>query len=134
MTTSPYADTIGQQQRAVVVLLSLLAHDLPPVAWNVYAVAAGSVPPMLDGLLSTTNGTPEMRLAQLKAWADHMGIRPTWETYEKGDGNGKLGITALITGVRVTVWTPLPSCPPEYLPDPGPDPDAAYKAAQAVPA
>ncbi len=132
---SVYADdatVIGRQQRATVVLLSLLAHDLPPAEWTIQAVVVTSLPPMVEGLIrpaGLADPALDIRLAGLIAWAGHLGVQPTWMTYK--NGGGKLQATAVITGVQVTGWTPLPSCPAEYR-DPGPDPDAGESAAAVM--
>ncbi|RCG21937.1 hypothetical protein DQ384_36365 [Sphaerisporangium album] len=120
---------LGRQQRAAVVMLRLLAHDLPAVSWGISSV--GSIRRSdrdaieLEGQLGSDYQEDIRRQAALEAWATELGVSPRWTSYRDGQG-GKLFVTTVITGVQVEIWTVLNACPAEYRPpvEVGGDPES----------
>ncbi|MDH2425730.1 hypothetical protein [Sphaerisporangium sp. TRM90804] len=113
-----YADDttrLGLQQRSAVVLLSLLARDLPVAHWSLTDVlAVDDVDGEVEGHLS--GGDDAQRRLALTAWATEFGVPATWKQYKDHDPAGAWEVRTTITGVRVRIWTQLATCPAAAAP------------------
>lgn len=101
-TTKEQAEIRRRQMDAGIVMLGLLALDLPPVSWT---VDESSQQARLEGLASTFT-SPENDIAVVNAWAAHFDVAPVWEVAASGRGGFLKAVTA-VTGVHVEVWAGL---------------------------
>lgn len=97
------AEIRRSQTSAGIVMLGLLAFDLPPISWT---VDSGSEA-WLEGLAMTS---PEDDIAAVRAWAAHFGVKPTWSVAASGVG-GYLKAETTVSGVHVEVWATLKERP-----------------------
>lgn len=90
------------QKDAAIVMLGLLALDLPPVSWTVNDDKRQG---WLEGLAMTFT-SPDADIAVVNAWAAHFQVEPTWVDVASGRGGFLKAVTA-VSGVHVEVWATL---------------------------
>ena len=100
-----------QQQRNAATLASMLAHDLPEAVWTVGGNDG------LVGQIPSYSAGPGPRRAQLRAWAEFLGVEVSVTRYGKQAG-GSADVEGEFEGLRVHVWSPfakreLPKTSPE---------------------
>lgn len=99
------AEARRRQTSAGIVMLGLLALDLPPVSWT---IDNAEDKPRLEGLAMRFPRSLEDEHAVVKAWAAHFDVSPKWEVATKG---GYLKVVTAIGDVHVEVWAHLAERP-----------------------
>jgi len=99
--TGEAAPTRRHQRDATVVLLGLLALDLPAAHWE---VDANPYQARLSGMASGFE--PAARTDVVRAWAAHLGVEPAYRSEGPG-ASGFFEAIATISDVHIRVWTVL---------------------------
>lgn len=90
------AEVRRRQTDAGIVMLGLLALDLPPITWWIDAGAGEGLEGQIDA------GYDGRQRTVLDAWAAHFGVIPGWDA--NPDGTGFLKASTELGDVHVEVW------------------------------
>lgn len=109
MDPRPSSPVRQLQQRTVAALVAVLQMELPTATWDVCDL----IPECLRGQIGSHCGSETDRVAQLTQWARYLDAPLRWRPYATSPG-GSLraeGLVPGMRGVRMEVWTWLPSAP-----------------------